>query len=186
MTPVDDLSDDWLVEQLRTGDRHALALIYDRYKGRLYAFCMRLLRDDAQAQDAVHETFLNLFRTAATLEHGGALKTWLYRTARNEGLQLLRRNGRRADTDPETLRAEDTPLSLLDAQDTATVVRKVLHHLKREYMEVLMLREFEDLSYAQIAEITLSTESAVKSRIFKARLALATRLAPWFAEGRSK
>ena len=179
---MDNISDERLVDRLRAGDRHALGLIYTRYKRGLYAFCIRLLVDDASAQDAVHETFLKLFKAAAGIEKGGALKTWLYRTARNESFQLLRRNGRRVEADAESLWINETPLSLLDDSDSAIVVRNVLHGLKAEYREVLLLREYEQLSYAQIADITSSTESSVKSRIFKARRALAAKLAPWFSE----
>ena len=179
---MDNLSDERLVDRLRAGDQHALGLIYARYKRALFAFCVRLLADDASAQDAVHETFLKLYTSAAGIQHGGALKTWLYRTARNESLLFIRRNGRRAATDAESLWIEETPLSLLDESDSALVVRNVLQALKAEYREVLLLREYDLLSYAQIADITGSTESSVKSRIFKARRALASRLAPWFSE----
>lgn len=179
---MDNLSDERLVDRLRAGDRHAFGLIYGRYKGRLYTFCVRLIGDESSARDAVHETFLKLFNNAAGIEKGGALKTWLFRTARNEALLFLRRSARQVELEDDCLWLDETPLTILDRSEDVFVVQNVLRDLKAEYREVLLLREYDLMSYEQIAQVTHSTESAVKSRLFKARRALATRLAPWFSE----
>jgi RNA polymerase sigma-70 factor (ECF subfamily) len=79
----------------------------------------------------------------------------------------------------------NTPHEQFVAKETTEIVRLLLHELKQEYREVLVLREYEQMTYAEIADVTETTESSVKSRIFKARKALAARLKPFFQQERS-
>ncbi|MEW6511699.1 MAG: sigma-70 family RNA polymerase sigma factor [Bacteroidota bacterium] len=177
-----DTDDQQLLAQVRSGDARAFAALYERYKARLYGFCVRLLADDSLAQDAVQETFLKLRHEAGHITEPRALRSWLYRVARNEALMLLRgrRNGNTAD--PDLIPDSETPQMALERKDVGEALRTALAALKTEYREVIVLRELDGLSYAEIAEITGDTESSVKSRLFKARRALAERLAPWWDE----
>lgn len=177
---TDDLDTDArLVERIRVGDAGAFADLYRRYKGPLYAFCLRFTAERGDAEDAVHETFLRLSISAREIRAPEAVRTWLFRVARNESLLKLRARKRvepLTDSGDEGPQDGETPLTLLEARDGVGVVERALRCLKSEYRELLLLREFEDLSYAQIAEITSSTEGAVKAGIFKARRALGKAL----------
>lgn len=175
-------SDEQLLERIRDGSRDALARLYERYKGRLYAFCFRLLKNEAKAEDAVHDTFVKICNGAYAIENAQSFRPWIFRVARNEAFTMMRHKKSAGDDALEDLWDDNTPLSVLTEKDLQKIVQRCVDELKIEYREVLMLREYEQLSYEQIAMITGNTESSVKSRIFKARKALAKKLEPWFRE----
>jgi RNA polymerase sigma-70 factor, ECF subfamily len=175
-TRMTALSDEALLERLRTGDRGALGEIYERYKSRLYGYCFRLLRDEADAQDAVQEAFIKLSFGIGLIMKDAAFRTWIYRVARNESLMILRRRQTRSSTDPDTLFDDRTPQDDAEEHDAVTAVHGALARLSLEYREALVLREFDGMSYAEIASLTESSLEAVKARIFRARRALAREL----------
>jgi RNA polymerase sigma-70 factor (ECF subfamily) len=84
--------------------------------------------------------------------------------------------------DEETIWTDETPLSIVADGETATIITSCIDAMKLEYKEVLLLREYEQRSYEEIAMITGNTESSVKSRLFKARKALAEKLKPYFKD----
>jgi RNA polymerase sigma-70 factor (ECF subfamily) len=136
-----------------------------------------MLKDTARAEDAVHDTFLKLARQHTGIVHPAAFRSWLFRVARNEVFMTMRR------ITPVPLGEEDdvwdpsTPHDILEQSEQNARVHAMLDALRPDYREVLILKEFEDMRYAEIAMITGSTESAVRSRIFKARRALSELLA---------
>ena len=172
-------TDEQLVERVQEGEWAAFAEIYRRYRSPLYSFCLRLSGRKETAEDALQETFAKLALRAAEIRSRGALRGWLYQVARNEILMTFRARRRTTelpeDADGEVCDAE-TPLTLLEAKDGIAHMERSLARLKVEYREVIIMREMEELSYAEIAAVTQSTEAAVKSRLFKARKALAQRL----------
>jgi RNA polymerase sigma-70 factor, ECF subfamily len=179
-------TDEVLLEGIRAGDAKSFASLYQRYRGPLYAFCYRLTAEKAKAEDAVHESFLKLASGAKSIRTPAALRTWLFQVARNEALVMLRSRRKTvplSDSDDEAPWETDTPLSLLESKNGAEIIEHAISRLKTEYREVILLREFEELSYAEIAEITSSSEAAVRSRIFKARKALGEKL-HLFLDGR--
>ena len=178
----DGIRDEDLLMRLRQGDRNALGRLYVRYRLRLYGYCFRLLRNTAEAEDAVHETFLKVSGGADSLTATGAFRSWVFRIARNESLMILRRKHGHRAADPDELSDETTPLEILMAKDAGEVVRRVLDRLRVDYRDVLLLREVEGLSYAEIALVTEATLDSVKSRIFKARKALQQNLERWKTE----
>lgn len=171
-----------LLHRLRTGDARAFELLYRWYRQPIYAFCLRLLGNESRAEDAAEETFLKMYNGIGSLADPGAFRPWLFRIARNEALMMLRQRKNTTEANDETVWNDETPLTLLTGRETTEIVQELLGKLKVEFREVLMLREENQLSYAEIAAATGLTESAVKSRIFKARKALAARLAPLFRE----
>jgi RNA polymerase sigma-70 factor (ECF subfamily) len=175
-------SDAELLGRVRSGQRRAFAELYERYKRPLYAFCCRLLNDEAGAEDVVHDVFVKLHRGAADLTHPDRVRFWLFRVARNEAYMQLRRNGRATAFSDETVWEEQTPLTALAEKERSLFVDHALDRMKPEYREVLLLREYEGLSYAQIASVTGDTESSVRSRLFKARRELAAQLKPLMKE----
>ncbi len=175
-------TDEQLLTRIREGDRDALATLYLRYRTRLYAFCLGMLKIDAKAEDAVHDTFLRICNCVHTVENAESFQSWIFRIARNEAFMAMRKKREQTDGVLDDAWDNETPLSLLTKKNTSEIVRELINDLKAEYREVLLLREYEQFSYEQIAGITSSTESSVKSRLHKARLALAKRAAPFFRE----
>lgn len=174
---MDSTSDAVLLDRLVRGDSLALGRLYERYKLPLFRFCLRMLKDGTRAEDAVHDTFLKLARQHAGITHPDALRGWLFRVARNEVYMALRRTPHEPLDDDGALWDATTPQEILERTEQQVLVRMMLDSLRPEYREVLILREFEDLCYADIARVTGSTENAVRARIFKARRAMAERLA---------
>ncbi len=181
---VHNASDQQLLSLMHAGDRRAFAELYKRYRRALYAFCVRLLADTQAAEDAVHETFMKLSTGSEAISEPSALKSWLYTVARNEALMTLRRHRDGGNSDAGSVWDDETPLSLAEKADVRNLVQSALAHLKLEYREVILLREFEGLSYGQIAAVTGDSASSVKSRLFKARRALAEKLAGVWNEER--
>jgi RNA polymerase sigma-70 factor (ECF subfamily) len=179
-------TDDRLVAKIRNGEREAFGMLYRRYRTPLYSFCVRMLAGDGdRAADAVHEAFVKLFRSASGIREGGAVRTWLYRTVRNEVLMMKRREDRMEHGDPDTVWDLETPHTILERAERSACLEAALRALRREYREVLLLREEEGLSYAEIAVVTGDSAAAVKARLFKARKGLAELLGPRLEERRS-
>ena len=173
-------SDAELIQLLRQGSRQAFADVYERHKSAIYRYCLRMLADADAAEDATHDTFLKMYANTEQLHNAESFASWLFRIARNEVFMVLRRKKRNGTHSDDTVWDESTPHEILVSTETKELVQKILQNLKSEYREVVLLREYEQLSYAQIAEITGDTESSVKSRLFKARQALAKKLRTYY------
>ena len=178
-------TDEQLIDQIDAGNPAAFAQLYQRHKDALYAFCFRLLKDRDDAMDAVQETFVKIHKQLRSLKESSSFRAWMFAIARNEVYVVFRRrkttNG--LDGEAELVWGEETPLEIVIGEERTKLVQRVLGKLKPEYREVLLLREYEQLSYAEIAEVTGDTESSVKSRLFKARRALARKLNPIDVKG---
>ena len=184
---MQSLSDEELLEQLRLGSPSAYAQLYQRYKHRLYAYCYRLLRDEQLAEDAVQETFLKFHQHLHLLRQAEMFRPWLFSIARNEAYMHLRRTKHveNLKEEEEIVWEENNPLDAVIERDTKDIIQHYLGLLKPYFRELLILREYEQLSYMEIARITGLTESAVKSGLFKARKALGKKLAPILKETQS-
>lgn len=183
---LDTRTDDQLIADLCAGNPEAFGELYRRYRNPLFSFCMRMVGDQSHAGDLLHDVFLKLYQSAATIREPGALRTWLFRVARNEVLMSARQNREVAAQDPDLVWESETPETLLESAELRDVLQRALVSLKAEYREVLLLREEGGLSYSEIAIITGDSKSSVKSRLFKARRALATLLAPRLGERSSQ
>lgn len=178
MLPTEDKA---LIEAFQSGDEFAFVSLYNRYKSPVYAFCVKMLGDRAAAQDVLQETFLRVYENRDRLLNTGSFKAWVFTIARNQCLNALRRSSRRVPLDEETARL--TPGiqeagAPLERSEQVELINRFLNQLHEDYREVLILREYQNLSYEEIAAVTRSTLSAVKSRLFKARRKLATYLEP--------
>lgn len=176
-----------LIEAFRSGDEFAFVSLYNRYKGAVYAFCVKMLLDKSLAEDVVQDTFLRVYENRERLASAASFKSWLFTIARNQCLNQLRRNQRQvplADdatvTDAETAfgSAKESPAGQMEKSERIALVNHFLAQLKPDYREVIVLREYQNLSYEEIAAVTKSTLSAVKSRLFKARRKLAGFMEP--------
>jgi RNA polymerase sigma-70 factor (ECF subfamily) len=169
-------------EKLRAGDDEARRRVFEQYRDRIYAFCYRMTLDPDVASDVTQDVFVKVLGGIGSLRRAEAFHAWIFQIARNEVYALTRQ---RRETHP--LRDDEvwettTPIDTLLASERAGIVQKLLGSLRSEYREVLLLREFEGLSYAEIARVTVTSEGSVKARLFKARKVLLEKLKPIFGE----
>ena len=170
-----------LIDAFRRGDEFAFVALYDRYKGAVYAYCAKMLLDREAAKDVLQETFARAYENRERLLNSTAFKAWLFTIARNQCLNALRRSGREvpfAPGAPEPTGRGATPFAALLKSEQADLIGRMLAELSPEYREGIVLREYQNLSYDEIAAVTRSTVSAVKSRLFKARRKLGAALRP--------
>jgi RNA polymerase sigma-70 factor (ECF subfamily) len=175
---VQALTDAELVERIKVDETRAFAQLYHRYKHRVYAYCYRLLRHPQNAEDATQETFLKIHRSYHQLEKPASLQCWVFSIARNEAFTILRRAKpvEGLEQAENEIWDDKGPLERIVQRERAAVVQHCLSLLKPVYRELLILREYEHLSYSEIARVTGASESAVKSALFKARKAMGKKL----------
>ena len=181
-------ADTELVARARAGERAAFDLLVERYQGRLLRLARRLLRDQAEAEDVVQETFLKAYRALPRFRGEAAFYTWLYRIAINAARNAIMNRGRRGGVPPaaaapavapeDALAEIATPESMLLSKQVMQAVDAAMDALPLELRTAIVLREIEGLSYEEIAQIMQSPLGTVRSRIFRAREAIARRLRP--------
>ena len=183
---------DWqLVERVQRGDKRAFDLLVAKYQRKLFRLLSRLIRDPAEIEDVAQEAFIKAYRALPNFRGESAFYTWLYRIAINTAKNYLVAQGRRAPTQTETeiedaenfedgdsLRTEDTPDRMLLSKQVAEAVNRAIERLPEELRTAIVLRELEGLSYDEIAESMNCPIGTVRSRIFRAREAVAAELRP--------
>jgi len=163
-------SDAELVAEFRRGEDLAFVALYQRYKHGVYLFCLKMLRDEESAKDVTQEVFLRAYEGLAGLTQAGSFKPWLFTIARNRCLSHLKRSTHTLPMDYARNEPSDEAVELaIEQEDQAQWVRQFIASLKPEYREVLLLREYQNLAYEDIAQVIGESVSAVKSRLFKAR-----------------
>lgn len=158
----------------------AFHVLVDRYHRRLFSVCLRILRSQQDAEDAVQETFVRLARKADDFRGDSALSTWLYRVAHNVCTDHVRYDARRPATpvsDIVVLAKNQTSADEYAAHDTADHIRHALDQLDDQSRMLLLLVAIDGLSYDQAAEATGLAVGTVKSKISRARLKLGQLLA---------
>lgn len=171
-----------LIDAFRRGDEYAFVALYDRYKGAVYGYCAKMLLDRTQAEDLLQETFARAYEHRDRLLNTTSFKAWLFTIARNQCLNVLRKRGREvrfAADAPEPPSLGSTPFGNMLKSEQADLVSRTLDTLSPSYREVVVLREYQNLSYDEIAAVTKTTVSSVKSRLFKARRQIGRTLRPW-------
>jgi RNA polymerase sigma-70 factor (ECF subfamily) len=161
---------------MQLNDTSAFAEIYMRYKRAVYEYCYRLLQNRQIAEDATQNTFIKIQQGIQELRVVSSFKAWMFTIARNEVYAHLRRARSNGLEGNEDVWEVESPHEEFVHQEQAELVQRLLAELKPEYREVLLLVEYEQMSYAEIASVTGATLSSVESRIFKARKALGKRL----------
>jgi len=183
---------DWLlVERVQRGDKAAFDLLVAKYQRKLFRLLSRLIRDPAEIEDVAQEAFIKAYRALPNFRGESAFYTWLYRIAINTAKNYLVAQGRRAPTQTETeiedaenfddgdaLRTEDTPDRMLLSKQVAEAVNRAIERLPEELRTAIVLRELEGLSYDEIAVSMNCPIGTVRSRIFRAREAVAEELRP--------
>jgi RNA polymerase sigma factor RpoE len=183
--------DQLLVERAQHGDKHAFELLVSKYQRKLARLLSRFIRDPAEVEDVAQEAFIKAYRALPSFRGDSAFYTWLYRIGINTAKNYLVAMGRRAPTSTEfdTEEAENfeggellhdinTPESALMTKEIAQTVNEAMEALPDELKTAIMLREIEGLSYEDIANIMNCPIGTVRSRIFRAREAIAAKLRP--------
>jgi RNA polymerase sigma-70 factor (ECF subfamily) len=172
-------TDEALIVRIANGDRLAMQVLFARHHVRVYRFVLRLVKNEALAEDLISEVFLDVWRQAERFEGRSAAGTWLLSIARFKALSELRRR-------PE-LMLDDTTLSIVDPADDPEVstvkadrnevLQRCLQKLSAEHREVIDLVYYHEMSVEQVAEIVGIPPNTVKTRVFHARRRLAELLA---------
>jgi RNA polymerase sigma-70 factor (ECF subfamily) len=165
-------TDEALIGQIAAGDRLAMQVLYARHHVRIYRFVLRLVRDEAAAEDAISEVFLDVWRQANRFEGRSTVSTWLLSIARFKALSALRRR-RDRELDDETAEAiedhSDDPEVALQKKDKGAVLRQCLQDLSAEHREIIDLVYYHEKSVEEVAEIVGVPRNTVKTRMFYAR-----------------
>lgn len=191
--------DQLLVERAQRGDKRAFELLVDKYQRKLARLVSRLVRDPGEVEDVTQEAFIKAYRALPSFRGDSAFYTWLYRIGINTAKNYLAALGRRAPTSTdveaeeaegfesgELLRDINTPESLLLTKEIGNTVNAAIESLPEELRSAIQLRELEGMSYEEIAKLMDCPIGTVRSRIFRAREAIAERLKPLLDQAKDK
>jgi RNA polymerase sigma-70 factor, ECF subfamily len=188
-----------LVERAQRGDKRAFELLVEKYQRKLARLLSRFIRDPAEVEDVTQEAFIKAYRALPAFRGDSAFYTWLYRIGINTAKNYLMAMGRRAPTSTEVeaeeaegfeegeqLRDINTPESVLLSNEIAETVNSTIEQLPEELRTAIQLREIEGMSYEDIAQVMNCPIGTVRSRIFRAREAIAERLRPLLGTRKDK
>jgi RNA polymerase sigma-70 factor (ECF subfamily) len=180
-----------LVARAQRGDKQAFELLVEKYQRKLARLLSRFIRDPAEVEDVTQEAFIKAYRALPAFRGDSAFYTWLYRIGINTAKNYLMAMGRRAPTSTEVeaedaegfeegeqLRDINTPESVLLSKEIAKTVNATIEQLPEELRTAIQMREIEGMSYEDIAKAMDCPIGTVRSRIFRAREAIAERLRP--------
>jgi RNA polymerase sigma-70 factor, ECF subfamily len=172
-------SDETLIARIASGDRLAMQVLYARHHVRVFRFTLRLVRNEATAEDLISEVFLDVWRQAGKFEGRSAVTTWLLSIARFKALSVMRR---RPEAELDDAQAEaivdesDDPEVVAQKKDKSDALRQCLAGLSAEHREVIDLVYYHEKSVEEVAAIVGIPEATVKTRMFYARKRLAELL----------
>ena len=186
-------SDRQLVKRVQGGDKRAFDLLVIKYQHKILGLVSRYVRDASEVQDVTQEAFIKAYRALPRFRGDSAFYTWIYRIAINTAKNHLMAKSRRppgSDVDIEdaeyyesatALKDIETPENQLFGEELKTVVNKAISQLPEDLRTAVTLREFDGLSYEEIADIMDCPVGTVRSRIFRAREAIDKQLQPLLA-----
>ena len=191
--------DQQLVERVQRGDKRAFDLLVNKYQRKLGRLLSRFIRDPGEVEDVTQEAFIKAYRALPGFRGDSAFYTWLYRIGINTAKNHLVAMGGRAPTSTdldaeqdestegaEQLRDLNTPENQMMSRQVGDTVNQALLDLPEELRTAITLREVEGLSYEEIAEVMQCPVGTVRSRIFRAREAVAEKLRPLLGTSKDK
>ena len=190
MTTSVQSTDQQLIERVQRGDRRAFDLLVVKYQTKVMAIIGRYVKDTHEAMDVAQEAFIKAYRAISGFRGESAFYTWLYRIAVNSAKNYLVSQGRRppgSDVEVDDavhfegsggLKNYDTPESQLHKDQLQSLIYRAIEELPEDLRSAFSLREFDGMSYEEIAEVMQCPVGTVRSRIFRARDAVDTRIAP--------
>jgi RNA polymerase sigma-70 factor (ECF subfamily) len=180
--PRDSWGDETLVARARDGDTRAFEALVRRYQAPIYRLAVRMLNDAAEGEDVTQEVFVTAWRRLPGIQEDKAVRAWLYRIATNRCLNILRARKPTAPLQEETIPAASpaaSPEARAEAHERLAALRVALGQLTAEQRACWLLREVEELSYAEIAGIVHTTPQAVRGRLARARAELGEAMTSW-------
>lgn len=183
------------IDALRSGDRAEFARMVDAYSAPIYRLGLKMLGNPQDAEDVLQNTFLNVLTHLADFQGRSSLSTWLYRIASNEALMLMRR--KKPAFNIEDVQTEDSDEGLMPeifvdwsllpedellTGESKSAIDRAIASLPENLRMVFVLRDIEDISIKETAEILNLTESNVKTRLLRARMALREQLSVYYGE----
>lgn len=183
-------TDAQLVVRVQQGDKRAFDLLVLKYQHKIHSLISRYVRDKVEVQDVAQEAFIKAYRAINNFRAESAFYTWMYRIAINTAKNhLVSRSRRPPATDVDVdesvdyaganvLLDQQGPESILHGEEVAVVVRDALESLPEDLRTAVTLREFDGLSYEDIADVMSCPVGTVRSRIFRAREAIDKQLRP--------
>jgi RNA polymerase sigma-70 factor (ECF subfamily) len=178
----DPLSDATMVARARDGDTHAFETLVRRYQRPIYRLAVRMLYDTGEAEDVTQEVFVTAWRRLPEIHDDKAIRSWLYRIATNRCLNILRSRKPVTPLFEEVIPAASpaaSPEARAEAHERLAALRIALDRLTAEQRACWLLREMEELSYAEIASILHTTPQAVRGRLARARSELGEAMISW-------
>lgn len=186
-------SEGFSLKALRNGDRAEFSRVVEAYYAHIYRLAMKILGNQQDAEDVLQDTFLKAFKHLDSFDGRAKLSTWLYRIATNEALMILRRqrsNVSSIDEPLDTDEGEQEPLNLIDwccvpekelmSQEVQKYLDLAVEELPDNLRVVFVLRDIENLSTQETAEVLGLSETAVKTRLSRARMRLRQDLSVYF------
>jgi RNA polymerase sigma-70 factor (ECF subfamily) len=174
------IADEVLIAKIAKGDRPAMEALFTRYRVRVFKFVLRMVRNEAIAEELNSDVFLDVWRQAGTFAGRSAVSTWIFSIARFKALNALQR---RTETELDDEKAEtiedesDDPEITLAKKDKAAVLRQCLVELSAEHREIVNFVYYQHKSVEEVSAIVGIPEATVKTRMFYARKKLSELLA---------
>lgn len=183
-----------IIQDLKKGDTAALDLIIDLYTQKLYGYCNSILKNEADAEEALQDTFIKVYNKIDMFNSATNFNAWIYRIASNTAKDILRKNKNKSKCISFDKPFEDdissnsigkcmevadnsnNPSSKLQTNEAKSAIMKEISELPELYKEVLLLRHIDDLNYEEIADVLGCRVGTVKSRLFRAREILKEKL----------
>jgi len=183
------------LEALQAGNPEEYSRIVDAYYSKIYRLAIRMLNQQQDAEDVLQETFLKAYRGLKSFDGRSKISTWLFRIATNEALMVIRRKHPEMvsiDEPVETEEGEQEPLQIIDwcclpeeellSEETRERLDAAVQKLPERLRVVFLLRDMNDLSTHETAEVLGLSDTAVKTRLSRARLRLREELSMYFGE----
>lgn len=183
------VTDEELVRKSKEDDERAFGELVSRYETKVYNLALRMVRNPEDAEDVLQDTFLRAYRGIKSFQGASTFSTWIYRITANSALMRLRKK-QLPTVSIEDQDERETPVSIADwtpgpverllTQELQHEMDEAIEALPPEFRQVFILRDVEELSNAEVAEILDLSVAAVKSRLHRARLKVRNRLAGYF------
>lgn len=179
--------DHQLISRVARGDEAAFLELLSKYKTPVHAFVYRMLNDAEETDDVAQEVFIRVYRTADLYQPRAKFTTWLFAIANNLATDRLRKRARHPTIGGDeaqsridrALDSRDNPSQSLQHEEQAVAVQGAIEQLPIDQRAALILAEYEELSYAEIADVMGSSVKSVESRIYRAKEFLRKKLARW-------
>lgn len=187
-------SDEELVQKSQRDDERAFGELVTRYETKVYSLALKMLRNPEDAEDVLQDTFLRAYRGIKSFQGNSTFSTWIYRITANSALMRLRKK-QLPTVSIDDANERDAPINIADwtpgpverlmSDEMRKAMEDAIDTLPPEFRQVFILRDVEELSNAEVADVLDLSVAAVKSRLHRARLKVRNRLAHYFNETRT-